>query len=461
MNMTGESKRQQVPLLSKLAYGMGDVGCNFSWMFVGNFLMIFYTDVFGIGMGAVATLMLVSRIWDAVNDPIVGGLSDRTHSRWGRYRPWLLFGAPLTAIVLVLTFWAHPDWSQSGKVVYMAVTYGTLVLGYTCVNIPYGTLCGAMTQNIDERAKLNTSRSVSAMIAIGVINIVTIPLITLFGGGNMQQGYLLTAVLYGAIFAACHVFCFSKTREVVEVPVRQKMPLKVQIRSVVRNRPYLLALLGQILFGFILYGRNADMLYYFTYVEGDATLFSFYSLAIIVPSIIGAACFPAVFKWTSNKGWAASLFALGTGIAMTALYFFSPNTSPVPFYLFAALSQFFFSGFNTAIYAIIPDCVEYSEWITGIRNDGFQYAFISLGNKVGMALGTSLLALALGMAGYESNAVQNGEVLSIMRHGFSTIPGVLWILTAGVLFFYRLDKRTYNRIVAVIRRRSGEKGNLG
>ena len=166
MNMTGESKRQQVPLLSKLAYGMGDVGCNFSWMFVGNFLMIFYTDVFGIGMGAVATLMLVSRIWDAVNDPIVGGLSDRTHSRWGRYRPWLLFGAPLTAIVLVLTFWAHPDWSQSGKVVYMAVTYGTLVLGYTCVNIPYGTLCGAMTQNIDERAKLNTSRSVSAMISI-------------------------------------------------------------------------------------------------------------------------------------------------------------------------------------------------------------------------------------------------------------------------------------------------------
>ena len=295
----------------------------------------------------------------------------------------------------------------------------------------------------------------------GVINIVTIPLITLFGGGNMQRGYLLTAVLYGAIFAACHVFCFSKTREVVEVPVRQKMPLKVQIRSVVRNRPYLLALLGQILFGFILYGRNADMLYYFTYVEGDATLFSFYSLAIIVPSIIGAACFPAVFKWTSNKGWAASLFALGTGIAMTALYFFSPNTSPVPFYLFAALSQFFFSGFNTAIYAIIPDCVEYSEWITGIRNDGFQYAFISLGNKVGMALGTSLLALALGMAGYESNAVQNGEVLSIMRHGFSTIPGVLWILTAGVLFFYRLDKRTYNRIVAVIRRRSGEKGDLG
>lgn len=455
--MTSESNQAKVPFISKLAYGMGDVGCNFSWMFVGNFLMIFYTDVFGIGMGAVATLMLVSRIWDAVNDPIIGALSDKTHTRWGRYRPWLLIGAPLTALVLVLTFWAHPDWSQTGKIIYMAVTYSILVLGYTCVNIPYGTLCGAMTQNIDERAKINTSRSVSAMVAIGIINIITIPLIGFFGGGNAQQGYLLTAVAYGIIFASCHIFCFAKTKEVVRVPVQQKLPLKVQIRSVVRNKPYLLALLGQVLFGFVLYGRNADMLYYFTYVEGSAALFSLYSLAIIVPSVIGAGCFPLVFKWTSNKGWAASIFALGTGVTMIALYFYSPNVSPVPFYLFAALSQFFFSGFNTAIYAIIPDCVEYGEWITGVRNDGFQYAFISLGNKIGMALGTSMLALALGMAGYVSNAAQNETVLSIMRHAFSTIPGILWVVTAVALFFYKLNKRNYNRIVEVIRHRTARK----
>lgn len=455
--MTRESNRSEVSLLSKLAYGMGDVGCNFSWMFVGNFLMIFYTDVFGIGMSAVATLMLVSRFWDAVNDPIIGALSDKTRTRWGRYRPWLLFSAPLTALVLALTFWAHPAWSQNAKIVYMAVTYSILVLGYTCVNIPYGTLCGAMTQNIDERAQLNTSRSVSAMIAIGVINIVTIPLIGFFGGGSAQHGYLLTAVLYGAIFAACHIFCFAKTKEVVEIPPQRKLPLRVQLRAVAKNRPYLLALLGQVLFGFILYGRNADMLYYFTYVEGSATLFSLYSLAIIGPSILGAACFPPVFRRTSNKGWAASVFALGTGATMIALYFFSPNTSPILFYLFAALSQFFFSGFNTAIYAIIPDCVEYGEWATGVRNDGFQYAFISLGNKIGMALGTSLLALALGAAGYVSNAAQNPAVLSIMRHAFSTIPGVLWLVTAAALLFYRLDRRTYNRIVEEIRRRPAQR----
>lgn len=451
--MKNDLNQSKVPFISKLAYGMGDVGCNFSWMFVGNFLMIFYTDVFGISMSAVATLMLFSRFWDAINDPIIGGLSDKTHTRWGRYRPWLLFAAPLTALVLILTFWAHPDWSQTHKIIYMAVTYCILVLGYTCVNIPYGTLCGAMTQNMTERAQINTSRSVSAMIAIGIINIITIPLIEWLGNGNARQGYLLIAILYGTIFAVCHIFCFAKTKEVVEVPVAQKIPLRLQLQAVAKNKPYLLALFGQVLFGFILYGRNADLLYYFTYVENDAVLFTYYSMAIIIPSIIGAACFPKVFQLTSNKGWAASVFAFGTGITIIALFFFSPVTSPIPFYLFAALSQFFFSGFNTAIYAIIPDCVEYGEWRTGIRNDGFQYAFISLGNKIGMALGTALLALSLGWAGYEANTTQNEAVVAIMRHSFSTIPGILWVVTALALFFYKLDKRSYNRILAVIKYR--------
>ena len=451
--MKNDLNQSKVPFISKLAYGMGDVGCNFSWMFVGNFLMIFYTDVFGISMSAVATLMLFSRFWDAINDPIIGGLSDKTHTRWGRYRPWLLFAAPLTALVLILTFWAHPDWSQTHKIIYMAVTYCILVLGYTCVNIPYGTLCGAMTQNMTERAQINTSRSVSAMIAIGIINIITIPLIEWLGNGNARQGYLLIAILYGTIFAVCHIFCFAKTKEVVEVPVAQKIPLRLQLQAVAKNKPYLLALLGQVLFGFILYGRNADLLCYFTYVENDAVLFTYYSMAIIIPSIIGAACFPKVFQLTSNKGWAASVFAFGTGITIIALFFFSPVTSPIPFYLFAALSQFFFSGFNTAIYAIIPDCVEYGEWRTGIRNDGFQYAFISLGNKIGMALGTALLALSLGWAGYEANTTQNEAVVAIMRHSFSTIPGILWVVTALALFFYKLDKRSYNRILAVIKYR--------
>lgn len=371
----------------------------------------------------------------------------------GKIPAWLLIAAPLTAVVLMLTFWAHPDWPSTVKIVYMAVTYCILVLGYTCVNIPYGTLCGAMTQNIEERAKINTSRSVSAMIAIGVINIITVPLITALGNGNDKRGYLLVAVLYGCIFAACHIFCFAKTKEVVAVPEKQKISLKEQLTAVRKNKPYLIAVAGQFLFGVTLYGRNADALYYFTYVEGNQALFSTYSLCIIIPSIIGAACFAPVFKMTNNKGRTASIFSLLTGISMICMAFFTVRETPVPFYVFSCLAQFFFSGFNTAIYAIVPDCVEYGEWKTGLRNDGFQYAFISLGNKIGMAIGTSLLAGVLGACGYLANQEQNPVVLSVIKHSFTTVPGMLWIITAVVLFFYRLNKKSYNKIVKEIQER--------
>lgn len=142
-----------------------------------------------------------------------------------------------------------------------------------------------------------------------------------------------------------------------------------------------------------------------------------------------------------------------TGISMFCMYFFTVGESPIPFYIFSCLAQFFFSGFNTAIYAIVPDCVEYGEWKTGLRNDGFQYAFISLGNKIGMTIGTSVLAGVLGMFGYVANVQQNTAVLAVIKHSFTTVPGILWIVTAVVLYFYRLNKKKYNQIVEEIQAR--------
>ena len=194
----------KIPFWKASCFGLGDFGNNFVWTFVGSYLMIFYTDVFGIPMAAVSLLMLIARAWDAINDPIIGGLSDRTRTRWGRYRPWVLLMSFPTAIITVLTFWAHPDWSDTSKIVYMYVTYALLVLCYTGVNIPYSAMTSVLTQNTDERAKLSTMRITLANVSIAGIGIIVVPMVSALGGGNDAIGYRLTAIIlkHGTILMA-------------------------------------------------------------------------------------------------------------------------------------------------------------------------------------------------------------------------------------------------------------------
>ena len=441
----------KVSRLTILSYGMGDVGCNFSWMFVGNFLMYFYSEICQISMMAISTLFIVSRIWDALNDPVIGFLSDRTRSKMGRFRPWLLFGAPVVAVLLTLTFTYQEGMDEGGRIIYMYVTYCLLVLGYTCVNLPYGTLLGTLTQNMYERAKLNTSRSVCAMIAINVINVITLPLINFFSESQGQaHGFMMVAMCYGTIFTLCHWITFKNTKEVVTIPAEAKYPLKTQFKAVLQNKLFLIAVAGQFLFGVAWYGRNADLLYYFKYVALDENIFTVFSAVIIAPSILGSFSFPFVFLKLGNKGHTGALFALMSGISLFAIYFVDITSSPIIFYVLAGVSNFFLCAFNTAIYAVIPDCVEYGQYKTGIRNDGFQYAFISLANKIGMAIGTALLALALSLAGYEANGTQNENVVEIVRWGFSIAPAIVWFAAAAVLFMYNMRQDDYARIVLAL-----------
>ena len=175
----------------------------------------------------------------------------------------------------------------------MVITYCLLVLGYTCVNIPYGTLCGAMTQDIDERAKINTSRSVSAMVAIGIINIITVPLIGKLGSQSAKTGYLLVAIIYGCIFCSLSFLLFCKNKRAGDYAGKEKISIKVQLRAVMQNRPYILALIGQVLFGFTLYGRNADVFILFHLCRGKCILL-YYIFHVHYHSIHYRCCmFPA------------------------------------------------------------------------------------------------------------------------------------------------------------------------
>ncbi len=219
------------------------------------------------------------------------------------------------------------------------------------------------------------------MMAIGVMNIVTVPLISWFGAGDTKYGYLAVAVLYGIIFAACHLFCFHKTKEVVEVPVGQKLPLKVQVRSVMKNKPYLLALLGQLLFGFIHYGqqRRHALLFHLCRKVRQRSLLLFHGHHRAKHH--RCSLLPSGIQKNGQQGFHGSHLRFPHRYYDDRSVLLQPKRQRHHVLSVLSFVVVFFSGFNTAIYAIIPDCVEYGEWKTGIRNDGFQYAFISLGNK--------------------------------------------------------------------------------
>ena len=429
------------------AFGLGDFGNNFIWTFVGSYLIIFYTDVFGIPRAAVSLLMLIARFWDAINDPLIGGWADRTKTPWGRYRPWVLFMSFPAAILALLTFWAHPDWNTSGKIIYMYLTYGLLVFCYTGVNIPYSAMTSVLTQNTDERAKLSTMRITLANISIAGIGIIVIPMVSSLGGGDAAMGYRLTAGIFVTVFVLCQVVVFSTQREVVAPPRKHKYPLGLQLKSMFANKPFLIAFAGQLLWGFFIHGRGSMYAYYFKYVQGDEGLMSVYNLVGLIPLVAGCYLFKAWYQKDGNKGRVTAYGCLGTGAAMILMRFTSPVTTPLPFYLLCAISKFFEGILASGIYSVIPDTVEYGELKTGVRNDGFLSAFISLGNKFGIAIGSSGVAAVLATLHFQANVQQTPAVLHTINNFFTLIPGILSVGCGIVFLFYKIDRGTFHDIL--------------
>ena len=441
-----------MPFKKKLAYGLGDFGNNFSWTFVGSFLTFFYTDVFGLSAGAVATLILVSRIWDAINDPIVGALADRTKTRWGRYRVWELVAAPICAVLVIVTYTAHPEWSTSSKTIYMYVSYGLLVLAYTCVNLPYGTMASAMTQNIAERGKLSTFRLTSALIAIQCINAVTNPLALKLGNGDKAVGYHKVAIVYAIIFVIMHMICGLNSKEVLFAEKKTSVGFFQNFKAVAKNKYFIIAVICQTIWGFNVYGRGALGMYYFTYYEGDVSLFSTFSL-FGMGSFLGASTFSYFYGKLKNKGRVAALAAFGAGIFMAPLGFLHCTSSPAIFYACTLVSSLFSGLFTTSVYAVVPDTAEYGEWKTGVRNDGFQYAFVSFGNKVGQAIGSAGGIAILGALGYVANQTQSETVLNALNFMWGILPPILWIVSGLLFLFYKIDQDMFNSMLAEIKAR--------
>ncbi len=422
----------------RLGFGVGDLAVNFVWASMGMFIVFFYTDVVGISAAVVGTIMLVSRFLDGISDVAMGVVVDRTKSKHGKARPWILWMCVPFAALTVLLF-TVPDVGDTGKIIYAFITYNILTLAFTAVVIPYGTLNSLITQDQHQRSLLNIFRMFLAQIGVILVSSLTLPLVDFFGG--TQTGWIMTYIVYGIIAIFLFLFTFKATKERVQITqekTEEKIPLKVSLKALVQNKYWAM------IFGFfIIYSMGTALwqgstIYYAQYLLNNQTLTGILTMAITIPVIVGFFFMPALFRRFGKRNivLAGSVISIiGTLIIMidiTNIYFVIIGQ------IIRGLGK---SPFTGALWAFLPDTIEYGEYKTGIRNEGLVYSAGSMGQKIGVGLGAALVGWVLGWTGYIGGAtVQPDEALFGINALFLYLPLATYVLQSILLLFYKLDK---------------------
>lgn len=434
----------KLSMREKVSYGLGDMSCNLVYQAAAVFLLIYYTDVFGILPIVVSALFLVARIWDAVNDPIMGFIVDRTNTKHGRFRPYLLWGAlPLTLITILLFF--SPDLSDTGKVVYAFITYIGFGMVYTFVNVPYGALNASLSQDPVERTSLSAARMIAAVVG-GIVVIIGLPeLVALFGNGSQVIGYRISMIIISVIAGLILLISFKGTKERIVYKEEEKIKFKDIGKILKFNRPLVIV----ILFFFVFMGfeavSNASQLFFVKYNMGDEELFTLFALALILPMLVITPFVPGLTRRFGKK----PVFIVGALVSLVspiAILIISP-TNLMGLFITRAITGLGYGTINVIMWAFIPDTVEYGQYKTGKRNEGMIYAIIGFSFKFGLALGGLIPGVVLQMTGYVPNTVQTQEALLGIRSLVSTIPIILTVIGIVLIYFYNLDEKKYANIL--------------
>lgn len=434
--------------LQKCGYAIGDFGNNFSWSFVSAFLMYFWTDSLGIAAGTAGAIIGVSRIWDAINDPLVGRWSDRTKSKWGRYRPWMLFASIPLAVLNVLCFTDFGIQSNTGRAIYATATFFILVFIYTCVNVPYSAMEAAVTLDARERGSLATYRLFFAYVAAAIISYGTQRFVMWFGNGDDSKGYFYTALVFSIVMVICHMVCVRSTKEVVDSP-HEDIPYTESFKALKGNMPVIILSAGFLIYGLFNYGRSAVALYYFTYNADNALGYATYSLINLGSSMVGILLLGTFSAKLKNKATVPMVGFFVTGILTIAIYFVNPASSGglMIIYIMTAIMGVCLGMATTMIYGMVPDTTEYTQYHYGMRASGFISAVVNFFLKVGMAIGVAGAGVIMSAMGYVAGTAQSPNVLTGINLIFTLVPGILAIITAVMLKFYPLDHATYEEIL--------------
>jgi len=418
----------------RIGYGIGDLGCNLVFSTMASYLMVFYTDVFGITAAAAGTMMLVTKFIDAMTDTGMGLIVDRTHTKWGQGRPYFLFGAVPFAIFTFLTFYI-PDLGSSGKLVWAYVTYCLLCTAYTVVNIPLNTIVPRLTSDVHERDILVSTRMVCAMAGTAIVMSITSPMVEFFGKGNEAKGYLVTMTIYGIAAMLIFFITFASTEEVVPPSVTQKHSSIIEDFKGLTGQAWVLFLLN--LFYFSLYVvRSTTVIYYFKYNLNRSDWLSLVGILGILSGLPMLLLLPALEKKFSKKN--LMFFSVALYIAGDLLIFAGRNSA---FCLLAGLviTGLGIYGIFGITFAMQPDVIDYSEYKKNASVSGLIAAFQGFFVKGGMGLTSFIIGVFLKNGGYVANAVQTEKALSYIEICFIWIPIVLCLLIAVLTYFYKLD----------------------
>lgn len=442
--MAGDT--EQLRFTEKLGYGLGDTASNFFFQVFNIFLLYYYTDIFGLSAAAVGTMFLVTKVVDAASDPIMGLIADRTNTRWGKFRPYLLWAAIPYGLCGYAMF-ANPDLSDSGKLVYAYVTYTLMMLAYTAINVPYSALMGVISPSSIERTKVASYRFICAFAAAWLIGTFVTPLKNMLGGGDEALGFQLTMIIFAVLSVVLFWITFATTKERV-APTQTESNIRLDFRAMLGNGPWIVLFIAAIFTLMNVAVRNGSLLYYFKYYVGDdgTQIFLIFDKTAVFMSlglmamIVGIALTKTLAE-RFEKRTLLIILTLLNSVAMAAFYV----TPPDQYWLMVAINcigAFLIGPTPALVWAMYADTADYGEWKSGRRTTALIFSSLQFAQKMGLAVGAGLAGVILGMFGFIANEVQTESSLSGIRFLFSVMPAALALAGAAAIFFYRIDSAT-------------------
>jgi GPH family glycoside/pentoside/hexuronide:cation symporter len=463
----------------KTGYGIGDLASCLFWMTIMSQLLFFYTDIFGLTGKAAGIMFLISRLLDAFFDVIIGMLADRTKSRWGKFRPYILFGAVPLSVLAVLAF-STPNLGEVGKLIYAYTTFIAFMFLYSTVNIPYTALLGVISGDSIERTSASSFKFTGAYLGGIIVSATILPLAAHFGKNDISKGWQMAMLIYAIAALVIFFLTFVSTKERIQPIAKEQTSVKDDLKDLSKNIPWMLLFFVTILFIFFVCIRLSVTTHYFKYYVGDQVVpwltgfFNFFNANIINPinGLFGkapkalidinhtygfevlASIFNTVGQAFSLVGvlivpWFAKLFGRKNAVIILfiaaifftgSFYFFTPDQVSL-ILIFQVFGTITGGPISALLWVLYADTADYSEWKTGRRATGLVFSASIMSNKIGWAFGSMLAAFILDKTGFIPNIVQNANVLTGLKSMMSLIPCTLGILAIIVLaFFYKLDE---------------------